>query len=141
MVISQVAEKHPAKVTTFISLATFLRRKDAVPPKQKVIADHHSILFILRNAYDDPRMEVTAAGHLHLAWVRRCQASQGYCFSHTVTLFMACPCAFVPVVVTVIVFPSSETTRFEVATTFSPFLSVRSMVRASMRLRDTVSAF
>ena len=86
-----------------------------------------------RISYGDP-MEVTAAGHLHPVWVQRCQ---GYCFSQTVTLLMACPCAFVPVVVTVIVFPSSETTRLEVATTFSPFLSVRSMDRASMRLRAT----
>src|SRR5262245_34867094 len=87
------------------------------------------------------RIEVTAAGHLNPAGGARCQACQGYCLSQTVTLLVACPCAFVPLVVTVIVFPSSETTRVEVATTLSPFLSVRSMVRASMRLRATVSAF
>src|SRR5262245_1573248 len=94
-----------------------------------------------RPASDDQRIDVTAAGHLNPVGVARCQAFQGYCLSQTVTLWTACPCAFVPLVVTVIVFPSSETTRVEVATTLSPFLSVRSMVRASMRLRATVSAF
>jgi len=56
------------------------------------------------------------------------------------TLSIACPCAFVPLTVEVIVLPSWERTWVMVVTTLSPFLSVRSMVRASMRLRDTVSA-
>ena len=71
-----------------------------------------------RISYGDP-MEVTAAGHLHPVWVQRCQ---GYCFSQTVTLLKACPCAFVPVVVTVIVFPSSETTRSKSPPPSRPFV-------------------
>ena len=47
MVISQVAEKRPEKVTTFISLAAFLLRNGAVPPQQKVRADCLSVLFSL----------------------------------------------------------------------------------------------
>jgi hypothetical protein len=62
-VISQVAEKRPAKVTTFISLAAFLLRKGAVPPQHKVRADRHSALLgltlpeasaLLKNASQKP---------------------------------------------------------------------------------------
>ena len=60
------------------------------------------------------RIEVTAAGHLNPAGVVRCQACQGYCLSQTVTLLVAWPCAFVPLVVKVKTFPSLETTRGEV---------------------------
>ena len=43
-----------------------------------------------------------------------CRRRAVHCFSNSATLFTACPWAFVPFVVTVIVFPSLETTRLRV---------------------------
>ena len=38
-------------------------------------------------------------------------AARGYCFSYTATLFTCCPLALPPFVVTVLVFPSADTTE------------------------------
>ena len=42
---------------------------------------------------------------------KSCRFTPGYCFSNTTTLLVAWPWALVPLVVTVIVLPSLETTR------------------------------
>ena len=52
---------------------------------------------------------------------RQARGARCYCFSYTATLFTCCPAAFVPVVVTVLVLPSADTTDLCVRVTFPAF--------------------
>ena len=63
-----------------------------------------------------------------------------YCLSETTTLWTACPSASLPLKVEVRVFPSLETVEVTVIVTWPPFFIVDSIVLASIRFTETVSA-
>lgn len=65
---------------------------------------------------------------------------QSYCLSETTTLWIACPSASLPLKVEVRVFPSLETVEVTVIVTWPPFFIVDSIVLASIRFTETVSA-
>src|ERR1019366_1802074 len=64
-----------------------------------------------------------------------------YCLSYTVVLLNFLPCGSVPLVVTVRVLPSADTTTRPVIVTSPVFLTVNSNVRSSICLYDRESEF
>src|SRR5262245_54484472 len=68
------------------------------------------------------------------------QLAARYCFSYTATLLTCCPLALTPLVVTVLVFPSADTTDVWVVVIFPPFFEIVCTVFALVRVRATISA-
>jgi hypothetical protein len=69
----------------------------------------------------------------------RIQRLDRYCFSYTAIFFTFWPLAFVPVIVSVIVLPSLDTTRRPVVITLPDFFRVVSTVWSFTRLSATAS--
>src|SRR5450631_1608169 len=63
-----------------------------------------------------------------------------YCLSKTSVSSYALPSECVPLLLTVSVLPSADTTRCTLPTTLPPFVSVKSLVRASIALPVPLSA-
>src|SRR5438552_7520886 len=66
--------------------------------------------------------------------------NDAYCLLYTDTSFVACPVALVPFDVTVVTFPSWETSTLDVPITLPPCFKVASNVLESMRLAEMLSA-